>query len=151
MDNKELEILMDEMGNKAKNYHKEGINCAECVMRSFLDYHDTGMSEEIMCMATGFGGGIGRSRSICGAISGSVMALGTVKGRRDPFNKETAKERSQEVTELYVPFRNMFEELEEHFGTVICKEMLSSKKNCNETIRYCASVLARYANTQEEV
>lgn len=71
-----------------------------------MDIYDVELSEDILCMATGFGGGIGHTKNICGAITGSVMALGTVK--RTPRsiwskgrNGSTGSNISREIFTLY--------------------------------------------------
>ena len=91
IEGKSLEERMQMAGDIAMNYFKQGLNCTECVMRAFMDMHDTGLPEEVICMGTGFGGGIGHTKNICGAITGACMAVGMVKGRRDPFEKEEDK------------------------------------------------------------
>ena len=98
-------------------------------------------------MATGFGGGIGHTKNICGAITGAVMALGTVKGRRDPFGpKEEMGARIQHLQgDIYPVFGKMVNEIEDKYGTLICREMSQPfgdfdskprKKNCMETVSY---------------
>lgn len=69
----------------ARGYFRQGLNCTECVLKTYMDLYETGMPEEILCMATGFGGGIGHTKNQCGAIGGAVMALGFEKGRKNPF------------------------------------------------------------------
>ena len=51
----ELMALADELG---RGYFKQGLNCAECVLRTFMDIYEVDLPDEIICMATGFGGGI---------------------------------------------------------------------------------------------
>ena len=78
----ELMALADELG---RNYFRQGLNCAECVLRTFMDIYECDVPDEVICMATGFGGGMGHTKNSCGAITGAVLALGLLKGRRDPF------------------------------------------------------------------
>jgi C_GCAxxG_C_C family probable redox protein len=53
-----------------------GLNCAQAVLQSSAGVNDP----DLMSMAKAFGGGIGNSKCLCGAISGGVMALG-LKGK----------------------------------------------------------------------
>ena len=141
---------------QAKGYFKQGLNCSECVLRAFLDMHDTGLPEELMTLCTGFGGGMGHTQNNCGAVSGAVMAFGTVKGRRDPFAKEDMGSRIAELQqEIYPVFGEMVNEIKEHEGTLICKELcdpfgdfdsVERKRNCKRLIAYCAGVAAKYAD-----
>jgi C_GCAxxG_C_C family probable redox protein len=76
-----------------------------------------GVKDELIPkIATGFGGGIGRTSQICGAVSGAVMALGATFGRND-FKDSKSKDLSyQKVKE----FLNKFKD---EFNTTICKDL----------------------------
>ena len=53
----------------------EGCNCAQAVFTAFCDV--TGLSRpEAMRLSSSFGGGVGRMREICGALSGAFLVLG---------------------------------------------------------------------------
>ena len=151
----ELMALADELG---RNYFRQGLNCAECVLRTFMDIYECDVPDEVICMATGFGGGMGHTKNTCGAITGAVLALGLLKGRREPFGpKEEMGARVKHLQgEIYPVFGGMIEEMEGHFGTLICKEMAQQfedfdskprKKNCMETIAYCAALAVKYAES----
>ena len=59
----------------ARGYFRQGLNCAECVLKAFMEVYDTGLPAESVAMATGFGAGLGHTKEgVCGAISGAVMA-----------------------------------------------------------------------------
>ena len=148
---KTLEEKMAVADEISRGYFRQGLNCTECVMKTFMDMYDTELPEEILCMATGFGGGIGHTKNICGAITGAVMALGTVKGRRNPFGpKEEMGDRIKHLQgDIYPVFGDMVKEIEGEYGTLICNEMsqpfgdFDSKtrnKNCMEIISKCAKI-----------
>ena len=60
-----------------------GYNCAQSVACAFADL--TGLPEENLAkMASSFGGGIGRLRETCGAVSGMALVLGMLAGYSDP-------------------------------------------------------------------
>jgi C_GCAxxG_C_C family probable redox protein len=156
MDEKSMEqfSIVEKTEQAAKEHFRHGLNCAECVVQGFLDTHDTGMPQEVLALTTGFGGGIGRTKNLCGAISGAVMALGLVKGRRNPLAKETAAERIGELGEIYPFYTEMVQELEAHYGTLICRELCAPhgefegkarRKNCQEMVAFCAALAAKYA------
>lgn len=156
---KTKEELMAEADNIARNYFRQGLNCSECVLRTFLDMHDSPLPDEVMALASGFGGGVGRTRNMCGAISGAVMALGVVNGRKNPFEKETPRERAKELTQVYKPFAEMINEVQDTYGTVICRELSAPhgdfeckerKKSCQQIIGHCAALATKYAMEQEE-
>lgn len=151
----ELMALAEELG---RGYFKQGLNCAECVLRAFMDIYEVNVPDEVICMATGFGGGMGHTKNTCGAITGAVLALGLVKGRRNPFgSKEEMGARIKQLQgEIYPIFGQMIEEIKAHFGTLICSEMNQQfddfdgkprKKNCMEAIAFCASMAVKYAES----
>jgi C_GCAxxG_C_C family probable redox protein len=76
------------VGEKAIQHFDSGFNCAESVFLAVAEA--IGQGAELVNMATGFGGGVGRNGSLCGAISGAVLAVGLIHGRhsasdsRDP-------------------------------------------------------------------
>ena len=148
----ELMVLADEKG---RGYFRQGLNCAECVLRTFMDIYEVNVPDEVICMATGFGGGMGQTKNTCGAITGAVLALGLLKGRRDPFGpKEEMGDRIKHLQhEIYPVFGRMVEEIEAKYGTLICSEMsqpfgdFESKprmRNCMEIIAYCAQLAVKY-------
>ena len=55
-----------------------GNNCTQAVLQAVAGRKDP----DLIAMAAGFGGGIGDSGCLCGAITGGVMALG-LNGRAD--------------------------------------------------------------------
>ncbi|MDR2006051.1 MAG: C-GCAxxG-C-C family protein [Acidaminococcales bacterium] len=69
--------------------YKKGINCAEAVVVTFDELCDLGIGENVR-LASCFGGGIGHAGDLCGALSGSVMVLGALAGRRRPPEGERA-------------------------------------------------------------
>jgi hypothetical protein len=60
----------------AMNYFRQGLNCTECVAQTFMDMHDTDLPEKVICLLTGFGGGMGATRNTCGAITGALSEMG---------------------------------------------------------------------------
>ena len=65
---------------------KEGYNCSQAVFAAFSE--EVGLPRQTaLQLASGFGGGVGRMREVCGAFSGAVMALGALYGSDDPAHK----------------------------------------------------------------
>ena len=57
-------------GELAQRYFREGYNCAQSVLLAFGDL--TGLEEDMAAkLASSFGGGLGRMREVCGAVSGA--------------------------------------------------------------------------------
>ena len=76
---------------KARNYFLDGYNCAQAVLLAFAD--DFGLEKNTAVMlSSSFGGGMGRLREVCGAVSGMFMVLGLKYGYDSPENNEAKKE-----------------------------------------------------------
>ena len=96
-----------------------GYNCSQAVVVAFCD--ETGLEEDFAKrLSSSFGGGMGRMREVCGAVSGMLMVLGTLYGYDDPGEKDRAKKAHYAmVQELAGKFR-------ERNGSIICREILKN-------------------------
>ena len=105
-------------GLKALELFHGGYNCAQAVAAAFCD--KTGMDEKTAArMASSFGGGIGRMREVCGAVSGMYMVLGLLYGYDDP--KDDAAKKG-----LYHDVQALAEKFREVGGSIICREILKN-------------------------
>ena len=96
----------------------QGYNCAQAVAVAFTDV--TGMDKkEAAKLAAPFGGGMGRMREVCGAVSGMLMVLGTLYGYDNSDAESTKKELYKQVQALAEKFR-------EENGSIICREILKN-------------------------
>lgn len=153
MEEKQL-TLQEQVTEDAKNGFRQGLNCSECVLGSFMAHIDTPFSKDVIALATGFGGGMGHTKNTCGAVTGAVMALSAIVGRRNPAEKETMAERIQELNGIYEIVGRMVEEIKGEYGSLICAELAAPhgdfegktrKKSCMQMIGYCAGLAAKYA------
>ena len=95
----------------------DGYNCAQAVAAAFSDV--TGVSPEMSAkMVSAFGGGMGRMREVCGAVSGMLTVLSLLYGYEFP-NPQTQKELYSTVQELAENFRTQN-------GSIICREILKN-------------------------
>lgn len=62
----------------AMEYFKEGYNCSQSVFLAFSDCYDMD-KEAVLRISSSFGGGMGRLREVCGAVTGMFMAAGKDK------------------------------------------------------------------------
>ena len=109
--------MMDH-ATKAAELFLQGYNCAQAVAVAFCDL--TGMDKDYAAkLASGFGGGMGGLREICGAVSGMNMVLGCLYGYESPTNDEAKKLLYSQVRELAEGFR-------EQTGSIICREILKN-------------------------
>lgn len=103
-------------GEYAEKLFRDGYNCSQAVLLAFSDV--TGLDDETAAkLALSFGGGFGRMREICGAVSGAGMVLGLVCGFSEPNNHEQKSKQYKRVQEFSRQFR-------EKNGSIICRELL---------------------------
>lgn len=114
------------MKKSAEELFKEGYNCAQAVFCAHCEKYGIDI-ETGAKLASAFGGGMGRMREVCGALSGLFMLLGLKYGYSDPKDNEGKKELYAKVQALAGKFR-------EEFGSIICKELLgiTPKVTCND-------------------
>lgn len=141
-------------GELAKQNFENGCNCAQSVLTAFTDL--TGLTEaQSMKIASSFGGGMGRLREVCGALTGAFMVLGLLYAD-DHVPEHGAKSTHYErVQEFAAKFR-------EQNGSILCRDLLAGvetvpgkvpekrskeyyeKRPCGELVRYAADLLDRY-------
>ena len=70
---------MGQRAIKARELFKSGCNCSQAVFLAFADRY--GIDDDTaLKLASSFGGGMGRSREVCGALSGALMVNGMETG-----------------------------------------------------------------------
>ena len=100
----------------AKECFKKGFNCAQSVVMAFRDL--TGLTEEESAkLASSFGGGLGRLREVCGAVSGMAIVAGILFGYADPQVPGAVQAHYALVQDLAAAFR-------ERNGSIVCRELL---------------------------
>ena len=60
----------EKMGIEVGNAFKSGYNCSEAIVEAFRKYAGVNIDDNAFRLASGFGGGIGHARNICGALVG---------------------------------------------------------------------------------
>lgn len=105
-------------GQKAAELFENGYNCAQAVAVAFCDL--TGQTEQQAAMtASSFGGGLGRQREICGAVSGMCLVLGMLEGYHDPQDHQGKKDQYALVQKLCDTFR-------QDAGSILCRDILKN-------------------------
>ncbi len=141
---------MTDYGERAYGLFLEGYNCAQAVFCAFGDV--TGLPADTAArIACSFGGGMGRLREVCGAVSGALLTLGTALGYNDPKDYEAKKAHYALVQEFARRFK-------EKNGSIVCRELLRGaevstgstpeqrtpefykKRPCPELIRQAAQI-----------
>ena len=146
-------------GEKAKSLFLEGYNCAQAVFGAFCE--DFGLDFEFgMKLSSGFGGGIGRLREVCGAVSGMVMVLDMKYGYTSPTDNDTKMLHYKRVQDIAKKFSD-------ENGSIICRELLGlsekvsapapevrtneyyKKRPCKELVEMAADIVDAYMKELE--
>jgi len=102
--------------DKAKELFLKGYNCAQATFGAFAE--DYGLDLNVaMTLSAGLGGGIGRLRETCGAVTGATLAVSLAMGSFD-LNNPDAK------TKVYEEIRKVVEIFEKETGSIVCADML---------------------------
>jgi C_GCAxxG_C_C family probable redox protein len=105
---------------RAVTLFKEGYNCSQSVFAAFSE--DLGMDfETALKLSSSFGGGMGKLREVCGAVSAMFMIAGLKYGYSDPQNSDAKAEHYRLIQELAQKFK-------EQNGSIICRELLGLPK-----------------------
>ena len=111
------EFDLEERVAKAKRLFKEdGYNCCQAVVLAYNDLFDID-DRTAAALASGFGGGMGRMREVCGSVSGMVMLAGLISPADDPSAKDGR-------TRNYALVQDVAGEFKAINGSIVCKELL---------------------------
>ena len=139
-------------GERAAELFLQGYNCAQAVAVAFCDV--VGMTpDQAARMSSSFGGGMGRMREVCGAVSGMLLIAGMVYGYETPGDDVSKKEHYGRVQHLAGQFR-------EQVGSIVCREILKNppsdpnptprtaefyqKRPCARMVQLAALILEAY-------
>ena len=130
---------------RAMALFEEGYNCAQSVFLAFSDLH--GMdTHTAAALSSSFGGGMGRLREVCGAVSGMFLTAGA----------------REEKAAHYARIQELAKAFEEKNGSIVCRELLGlsvkreeptpkertaeyyKKRPCKELVGDAAEILEKY-------
>lgn len=138
---------------------KEGYNCSQAVLGAYCK--ELGMDfKTAIKLSSSFGGGMGRLREVCGAVSSMFMVAGLKLGYTDPKDK-TGKQKHYELIQL------LSQRYKEKNGSIICRELLGldvqhdlpvpdtrtekyyKKRPCIELVKSAAEIIDEVLNESE--
>ena len=109
----------------ALEYFNEGYNCAQAVFAAFSDKYGID-KDTAMKLSSSFGGGMGRMREVCGAVSGMFMVAGLETGATEGSDADGKAAN-------YAKVRELAEKFEAQNGSIICRELLGLDKAQKES------------------
>ena len=122
----------------AEQYHMDGNNCVESVIKACNEGMNLNISADAIRMASGLGGGIGRSGCVCGALSGACLVIGLMAGRNDPSAKP--------LPEIYQYTHEFHDRFKEHFGATCCRALNKLSFGTPEYRKQCIKITATAAD-----
>lgn len=112
---------------KPSVYHQQGYTCAEAIIKSYNEEHNTNIPVSI-----GSGMGVGVTvGSLCGAVNAAAVVVGFIKGREDNSTPNEARSYSREL----------MNRVREKYNTEICLELKKNKVSCGEIIDFSYEAL----------
>lgn len=141
---------------RAVSAFMQGYNCAQSIVLAFADLLPVDESA-LSRLSSSFGGGMGRLREVCGAVSGMFMVAGLLYGYDGP-------EVGQVKAEHYAKIQELAHRFEEKHGSIVCRELLGlavrrdvpvpeartaeyyKKRPCPEMIGEAAEILEQFIN-----
>lgn len=144
---------------EARELFFQGYNCSQSVAGAFAQ--EMGMDfDSLVKMASSFGGGMGRLREVCGAVSGMFLVAGALYGYEAPKDFKAKKEHYERIQLLAARFK-------EKTGSIVCRELLGiggkdtaplpsertkeyyKKRPCADMVALAAEILEEYGKEQE--
>lgn len=149
-------------GEIAKNYFKEGYNCCQAVVAAFSQedwFIKSGLTlDTAVKIASSFGGGMGRLREVCGAVSGMFFVIGLKHGYLPSSSTEQEDKKSH-----YQLIQDLAQEFKSFNGSIICRELLAlnqkgaseptpekrteeyyKKRPCADLVEIASNIVAKY-------
>ncbi len=144
---------------KAMAYFEEGYNCAQAVTLAFSDLVPV-EEKTLRRLSSSFGGGFGRLREVCGAVSGMCIIAGLLYGYDDAKAKE-------EKAAHYAKIQALANRFKAQNGAMVCRELLPPedavntspvpsertgqyyhKRSCKELVGSAAGILEQFIKEQ---
>lgn len=152
-------MTKDERRSRAEAYFIDGYNCAQAIVLSFAEEAkaDAGVEkDQLLKIASSFGGGMGRMREVCGAVSGMFVVYGILRGYDGAETGDVKMQHYADIQELARRFK-------EKNGSIVCRELLEGissastdptpsprtpeyykKRPCNELVGDAAEILHNF-------
>jgi C_GCAxxG_C_C family probable redox protein len=153
----------DDMSKLVSNYaienFKNGLNCSESVYNALIRAGALDAPPETVAMCVGFGGGVGLSGCMCGALAASILANGAKYGRKDPYSVDAEVRGSEIADKYYSRYNNLIHDFTEKYGSPLCNDICSKfgvfhsherKVGCLKMIGGTAALAYQYLQIAQE-
>lgn len=155
-----MQIDLQERKKRARELFTSGYNCAQSVFLAYVDLF--GVDRTLAAtLSAPLGGGMGRLREVCGAVSGMSLLAGLIVPAADPADREAKAEN-------YALVQRFAEQFRCENGAIVCRELLGlsvrkedpmpeartaeyyRKRPCVEYVASAARIVGEWLQTQAE-
>lgn len=120
-------MTKEEVGQRAEDLFKSGYNCSQSVLCALAN--EIGIDENVaMAVSLGFGGGMARTRNVCGCVSGMLMAAGVVCSKLGEKDKSPTLFDKVKKDDCYKISQDLMNEFKKQNGSIICGDLLGLNK-----------------------
>ena len=140
--------VIQSKGDLADEYFSQGYNCSQAVLLAFTE--ECEIDEKMaLKISSSFGGGMGRLREVCGAVTGMFMVAGLLYGYSDPKENTSKASHYEKIQALATSFK-------EETNSIVCKELLGLVENqeitakkmpCKDLVRRAATIMEDFMMT----
>lgn len=114
---------MSERSDKAVELFKSGYNCSQAVFTAYADFFGID-KETALRVSSGLGGGVGRSREVCGTVTAASMLIGMKYGAVDGNDTESKKLCYEKVQQYIAEFKKIN-------PSIVCRKLLGLNEGEN--------------------
>ena len=111
-----IDIDIKARTDQAVEHFKQGYNCAQSVALAYADIYSVDQ-ETVKMLSAPFGGGMGRLREVCGAVTGAFLVLGMEYPVMNPGDKTSKTANYAAVQRIALQFKGKM-------GSYICADLL---------------------------
>lgn len=125
----------EKIGMETGNAFKSGYNCYEAIIQSFRTVGGVDIDDNAFRMCSGFGGGIGHARDLCGGLTGSIMIISIPAGRTTPQEKP--------LGDIYPLTEEYYHLFVTEFDSAKCGDLMPYEFNTRDHLKNCLKLINR--------
>ena len=159
MEKKRMNIDVEARAERAREAFEQGYNCSQAVVVAYADV--LGQDPDMLAtLVQPLGGGMGRLREVCGAVSGMFM-VSSVAYQGAPTTDRNVR------TQIYGGVQELAARYRSECGSIVCRELLGlaqksdtpepeertpeyyKRRPCSEYVALAARMVGEYLNSAE--
>lgn len=149
-------LNVGERAERARSAFLNGYNCSQAVVMAYADITDID-PEKFAAIVEPLGGGMGRLREVCGAVTGMFIISGTTHWGKSNTDRQVR-------TEIYAGVQQLAEKFRQENGSIVCRDLLGltqksdspvpeertpsyyRRRPCADTVACAARLVGEYLN-----